>query len=105
MVYVGSKMVAPGHVKGYAWGTSNWTASSPGAPNVSGSLNLAQPIDIFAESGSFFAGLQARVILNQFETTEVSFERPAEPEIEKVRANEIKDSSGKPLYVPCPVAQ
>ena len=44
---------------GYAWGTSNWTASSPGAPNVSGSLNLAQPIDIFAESGSFFAGLQA----------------------------------------------
>ena len=44
---------------GYAWGTSNWTASSPGVPNVSGSLNLAQPIDIFAESGSFFGGLQA----------------------------------------------
>ena len=44
---------------GYAWGTSNWTASSPGAPNVSGTLGLAQPIDIFAETGSFFAGLQA----------------------------------------------
>ena len=43
---------------GYAWGTSNWTASSPGAPNVSGSLSLAQRIDIFAETGSFFAGLQ-----------------------------------------------
>ena len=44
---------------GYAWGTSNWTASSPGAPNVSGSLSLAQPIDIFGQTGSFFAGLQA----------------------------------------------
>jgi high affinity Mn2+ porin len=44
---------------GYAWGTSNWTASSPGAPNVSGTFNLAQPIDIFSESGSFFGGLQA----------------------------------------------
>jgi high affinity Mn2+ porin len=44
---------------GYAWGTSNWTASSPGAPNVSGSLSLAQPIDIFSQTGSFFAGLQA----------------------------------------------
>ena len=44
---------------GYAWGTSNWTASSSGAPNVSGSLSLAQRIDIFSETGSFFAGLQA----------------------------------------------
>ena len=44
---------------GYAWGTSNWTASSPGAPNVSGSLSLAQRIDIFSQTGSFFAGLQA----------------------------------------------
>jgi high affinity Mn2+ porin len=47
-----------GHL-GYAWGGSNWTASSPGAPNVSGSLNLMQPIDIFSETGSFFEGLQA----------------------------------------------
>ena len=44
---------------GYTWGTSNWTASSPGAPNVSGSLSLAQRIDIFSQTGSFFAGLQA----------------------------------------------
>ena len=40
-------------------GTSNWTASSPRAPNVSGSLSLAQRIDIFSQTGSFFAGLQA----------------------------------------------
>jgi high affinity Mn2+ porin len=44
---------------GYAWGSSNWTASSPGAPNISGSFGLGQPVDIFSESGSFFAGLQA----------------------------------------------
>jgi high affinity Mn2+ porin len=44
---------------GYTWGTSNWTASSPGAPDVSGSLSLAQRIDPFAETGSFVAGLQA----------------------------------------------
>src|SRR5262249_57479450 len=44
---------------GYTWGTSNWTASSPGAPNVSGSLSLAQRIDIFNGTGSYFAGLQA----------------------------------------------
>ena len=44
---------------GYAWGQSNWTASEPGAPNISGSFGLAQPVDIFSESGSFFGGLQA----------------------------------------------
>jgi high affinity Mn2+ porin len=44
---------AGGHF-GYAWGSSNWTT-----PGVSGSLDLAQPIDVFAESGSFFAGVQA----------------------------------------------
>jgi high affinity Mn2+ porin len=44
---------------GYAWGRSNWTASSPEAPNISGSFGLGQPVDIFSESGSFFAGLQA----------------------------------------------
>jgi high affinity Mn2+ porin len=49
---------AGGHL-GNAWGSSNWTANSPGAPNVSGSLNLTQPIDSFSETGSFFAGLQA----------------------------------------------
>jgi opacity protein-like surface antigen len=44
----------------YTWGTSNWTASSPGAPNVSGSLSLAQRIDIFSETGIFFAGCVVR---------------------------------------------
>jgi high affinity Mn2+ porin len=49
---------AGGHL-GYAWGSSNFTASSAGAPNVSGSLNLAQTIDTFNESGSFLGGFQA----------------------------------------------
>ena len=44
---------AGGHF-GYAWGSSNWTT-----PGISGSLDLAQPVDVFAESGSFFAGVQA----------------------------------------------
>jgi opacity protein-like surface antigen len=44
---------------GYAWGTSKWTESEPGAPNISGSFGLGQPVDIFSESGSFFGGLQA----------------------------------------------
>jgi high affinity Mn2+ porin len=45
---------------GSAFGTSNWTASTPGAPGpgVSGLLNLFQPFDPFAETGSFFEGLQ-----------------------------------------------
>jgi len=42
-----------GHL-GYAWGTSDWTAS----PGISGSFGLAQPINTFDEAGSFFAGLQ-----------------------------------------------
>jgi high affinity Mn2+ porin len=44
---------AGGHL-GYAWGSSNWTG-----PGVAGSLDLAQPVDTFAETGSFFEGLQA----------------------------------------------
>jgi high affinity Mn2+ porin len=43
---------AGGHL-GYAWGTSNWSTAG-----ASGSLDLAQPIDTFDESGSFFAGVQ-----------------------------------------------
>ena len=49
---------AGGHM-GYAWGSSNFTASSPGAPNVSGSVSVAQQLNDFAEAGSFFAGVQA----------------------------------------------
>ena len=49
-----------GHL-GYAWGNSDWTASPTGGPEprVSGSFSLAQPIDTFSETGSFFEGLQA----------------------------------------------
>jgi high affinity Mn2+ porin len=44
---------------GYAWGSSNWTANSPGVPNVFGSLNLFQPLNVFNDTGSFSQGLQA----------------------------------------------
>ena len=44
---------------GYAWGTSNWNSSTPGAPNVSGALDLFQPLDAFTDTGSFSQGLQA----------------------------------------------
>jgi high affinity Mn2+ porin len=47
-----------GHL-GYAWGTSNWTASAGGAPLAAGSLNMAQGLDSFKESGSVLEGLQA----------------------------------------------
>ena len=56
--YNWSGLYAGGHL-GYAWGSSNWTATTPGAPKVSGSFSLAQPIDTFNETGSFFTGLQA----------------------------------------------
>ena len=49
-----------GHV-GYAWGGSNWTASTTAAPAetfATGSLSLAQPINTFNEAGSFFEGFQ-----------------------------------------------
>jgi high affinity Mn2+ porin len=43
---------------GVAFGNSNWTATSPGAPAVTGTTNLFQSIDSFSETGSFFAGAQ-----------------------------------------------
>ena len=49
-----------GHV-GYAWGGSSWTANTVAAPPetfASGSFSLAQPINTFNESGSFFEGFQ-----------------------------------------------
>ena len=51
---------AGGHL-GYAWGSSNWTASTPAvpAPSTSGALDLYQPFNAFDNTGSFFAGLQA----------------------------------------------
>ncbi len=58
--YDWSGFYAGGHL-GYAWGSSNWTASTPAvpAPSTSGTLNLFQPFNAFDETGSFFAGLQA----------------------------------------------
>ena len=55
--YDWSGFYAGGHL-GYAWGSSNWTASTP-ATTSSGSLNLYQPFDAFKGTGSFFEGLQA----------------------------------------------
>ena len=52
--YDWSGLYGGGHL-GYAWGNSNWLT----AQGVSGSLNLAQPINSFYESGSFFAGVQS----------------------------------------------
>jgi high affinity Mn2+ porin len=40
---------------GYAWGRSDWTEQPDG---VSGSLNMFQRYDAFANTGSWFAGLQ-----------------------------------------------
>ena len=58
--YDWSGFYAGGHL-GYAWGSSNWTASTPAAPalSTSGSLDLFQPFDAFKDTGSFFEGLQA----------------------------------------------
>ena len=45
---------------GYAGGSSDWTERTIGVPGpgVSGSLNLFKPFDAFANTGSFFEGLQ-----------------------------------------------
>ena len=53
-----------GHL-GYAWGKSDWSAG----PNVAGSFSLMQPVDVFAEGGSFFGGLQVgydKMFANRF---------------------------------------
>ncbi len=48
-----------GHL-GYAWGNSNWTASTiSGLPLASSSLDFSQGVDTFDEAGSWFAGVQA----------------------------------------------
>ena len=39
---------------GYAWGNSNWSTTG-----ASGAFSLAEPIDVFSETGSFYAGVQA----------------------------------------------
>ena len=44
---------------GYAWGSSNWTSNTAGASNLSGTIELFQPFDVFKDTGSFSQGLQA----------------------------------------------
>jgi high affinity Mn2+ porin len=51
--YDWSGFYAGGHI-GYAWGASDWST-----PGNTGALNLSQPVDVFAETGSFFEGLHA----------------------------------------------
>ena len=54
---------AGGHL-GVAWGDSNWTTSTPGAPatSVSGSLNLFQQIDILTKREAFSRGCKPATI-------------------------------------------
>ncbi len=49
---------AGGHM-GYAWGSSNWNASAPAGPDISGAFSLYQPLNVFNDTASFFEGLQA----------------------------------------------
>jgi len=49
---------AGGHM-GYAFGRSSWNATSPGGAQASGSLELYQSPNSFAEEGSFLEGAQA----------------------------------------------
>jgi high affinity Mn2+ porin len=44
---------------GYAAGSSHWSATQPGAPAVSGSLDLFNAYDMFRDTGSDLAGFQA----------------------------------------------
>jgi high affinity Mn2+ porin len=73
---------AGGHF-GYAWGNSNWAT-----PGISGSLDLAQPIDTFKESGSFFAGIQAGynyMLLNRFVVgVEADASFPSFPNLDRI---------------------
>ena len=86
---------------GYAWGQSNWTASEPGAPNISGSFGLAQPVDIFSESGSFFGGLQAgynymlpnRVVIG----AEVDATFPSFPDLSRISIGGISNLTSPTL--------
>ena len=47
-----------GHL-GFATGSSNWTATQPGAASLSGSLDLFNPFDAFKGTGGDLLGLQA----------------------------------------------
>jgi high affinity Mn2+ porin len=51
--YDWSGFYAGGHI-GYAWGKSDWST-----PGNAGALNLSQPLDAFADTGSFLEGFHA----------------------------------------------
>src|ERR1700722_9658394 len=57
-VYDWSGFYLGGHF-GYAAGSSHWSATQPGAPVVTGSLDLFNAYDMFRDTGSDFAGFQA----------------------------------------------
>jgi high affinity Mn2+ porin len=44
---------------GYATGSAHWSATQPGAPAVTGSLDMFNAYDMFRDTGSDFAGFQA----------------------------------------------
>jgi high affinity Mn2+ porin len=44
---------------GYATGSSHWSATQPGAPAITGSLDLFNGYDMFRDTGSDLAGFQA----------------------------------------------
>src|SRR5580692_13072387 len=44
---------------GYAAGSSHWSATQPGAPAVTGSLDMFNSYDMFRDTGSDLAGFQA----------------------------------------------
>jgi high affinity Mn2+ porin len=58
--YDWSGFYAGGHL-GVGWGSSDWSASTTGAPApfAAGSFSLFEPLNSFQETGSFFTGLQA----------------------------------------------
>ena len=71
----------------YAWGTSNWAASTIGGDVFArGSLDFAQPINSFSESGSFFNGAQVGynfMLANRFVIgAEADFSAPSFPSVE-----------------------
>jgi high affinity Mn2+ porin len=49
---------AGGHI-GYAAGSSTWSATQAGGANLSGSLDLFNPYDLFQGTGSYLFGFQA----------------------------------------------
>src|ERR1700722_804331 len=57
-VYDWSGFYLGGHF-GYAAGSSHWSATQPGAPAVTGSLDLFNAYDMFRDTGSDLAGFQA----------------------------------------------